>query len=81
MVTPNLIGDGKPIFDVVAENKEAMKTGKIEGIIFTWQTSDYGGHIMKWKGPQEYQPSAVKDLTEALKIIQEKNIEGDVKIK
>lgn len=79
MVTPNLIGDGKPIFDVVAENKEAMKTGKIEGIIFTWQTSDYGGHIMKWKGPQEYQPSAVKDLTEALKIIQEKNIEGDVK--
>merc|ERR1712012_390813 len=46
------------------------------GIIFTWYSSEYSGNIVKWKGPQEWQPSAVTEIKNAIMIIEEEKIEG-----
>ena len=71
----NMIGE-KTIFEMIKENKDDMAKGKFEGIIFTWYSSEYSGNIVKWKGPQEYQPSAVTEIKNAIMIIEEEKIEG-----
>ena len=79
MDIPNMIADKKSVFDIVEENKEDVVCGKLEGIVLTWSSSQYGGQIVKWKGPHEPQPNAVKEIGNALKIIEEENIQGDLR--
>ena len=76
---PNMIGNMKSVFDIVQENKDCQARGSLEGIILTWFSSQYGGHIVKWKGPHEPHPNAVKDIANTFKILQEEKIEGDLK--
>ena len=79
MDIPNIIAEKKSVYDIVEENKEDMASGKLEGIVLTWFSSQYGGQIIKWKGPHEPQPNAVKEIGNAFKIIEEENIQGDLR--
>ena len=79
--TVDIKGDQKSIFDIVTENKKNIMEGRLEGIIFTLNSPKYGSDIViKWKGPKDSQPSAVKDIIEANTIIESENINGDLKI-
>jgi len=77
---PKMFGEKKSIFEIVEENKDDMARGKIEGIIFTWYSAQYSGNIAKWKGPQEPQPSAVTETKNALKLIEDENLDGSLKV-
>ena len=77
---PNMIGEKKTIFEIVKENKYDMARGKIEGIIFTWYSPQYSGNIAKWKGPQEPQPNAIVTTKDAIKLIENESIEGNLRV-
>ena len=77
---PNMIGENKTIFEIVKENKYDMARGKIEGIIFTWYSPQYSANIAKWKGPQEPQPNAIVTTKDAIKLIENESIEGNLRV-
>ena len=77
---PNMIGEKKTIFEIVKENKYDMARGKIEGIIFTWYSPQYSGNIAKWKGPQEPQPNAIVTTKDAIKLIENESIGGNLRV-
>ena len=77
---PNMIGEKKTIFEIVKENKYDMARGKIEGIIFTWYSAQNSGNIAKWKGPQEPQPSAIATTENAINLIENESIEGNLRV-
>ena len=76
----NVMGEQKSIFDIVAEHKDVMMRGKLEGIIFTLNFSQFGGQVIKWKGAQEYQPNAFKEIHKICNLIESEKIEGKIKI-
>ena len=77
---PNMIGEKKTIFEIVKENKYDMARGKIEGIIFTWYSAQNSGNIAKWKGPQEPQPRAIATTENAINLIENESIEGNLRV-
>ena len=77
---PNMIGEKKTIFEIVKENKYDMARGKIEGIIFTWYSAHNSGNIAKWKGPQEPQPRAIATTENAINLIENESIEGNLRV-
>ena len=77
---PNMIGEKKTIFEIVKENKYDMARGKIEGIIFTWYSAQNSGIIAKWKGPQEPQPNAIATTENAINLIENESIEGNLRV-
>ena len=77
---PNMIGEKKTIFEIVKENKYDMARGKIEGIIFTWYSAQNSGNIAKWKGPQEPQPNAIATTKNAIHLIDNESIEGNLRV-
>ena len=77
---PNMIGEKKTIFEIVKENKYDMARGKIEGIIFTWYSAQNSGNIAKWKGPQEPQPNAIATTENAINLIENESIEGNLRV-
>ena len=77
---PNMIGENKTIFEIVKENKYDMARGKIEGIIFTWYSAQNSGNIAKWKGPQEPQPNAIATTKNAIHLIDNESIEGNLRV-
>ena len=80
MDVPNMIGEKKTIFEIVKENKYDMARGKIEGIIFTWYSAQNSGNIAKWKGPQEPQPRAIATTENAINLIENESIEGNLRV-
>ena len=80
MDVPNMIGEKKTIFEIVKERKYDMARGKIEGIIFTWYSPQYSGNIAKWKGPQEPQPNAIVTTKDAIKLIENESIGGNLRV-
>ena len=57
---PEQRGINESIAKVIENNKDAMKKGLLEGLVFT--INDSGYNVVKWKGAQEYQPVAVEKL-------------------
>ena len=80
ILVANVMGEQKSIFDIVAEHKDVMMRGKLEGIIFTLNFSQFGGQVIKWKGAQEYQPNAFKEIHKICNLIESEKIEGKIKI-
>lgn len=69
METVNVKSNGGSIAQIVSDNLEDMRRGKLEGIIFTIPIFDdegQGHKVVKWKGAQEYQPSAEQCLNSVI---------------
>ena len=45
-----VLGEDKPLAQIVQENKNVMKKGEIEGIILTIFSRKFGYNLLKWKG-------------------------------
>ena len=61
--TPKVKGEDLSLYDIVLKNKEEMESGKLEGVVITIENFDQ--HLIyKWKGAQEDQPRATKDISE-----------------
>ena len=70
--TPKVKGEDLCLFDIVLQNKEEMETGKLEGLVITFKNVFDNQHLIyKWKGAQEEQPKAQKEVSEALEILKE----------
>ena len=82
MDTVNVKSDGDSIAQIVSDNLEDMRRGRLEGIIFTAPSYDVNqGHkVVKWKGAQEYQPKAVQFLNDVIEDIETKNIFDELKM-
>jgi len=74
---PETKGENLSLYDIVLNNKDEMETGKLEGVIITIKnySDDYNDHhgIFKWKGAQEEQIKAQKEVSKALEILKEEN--------
>ena len=82
MDTVNVKSDGGSIAQIVSDNLEDMRTGRLEGIIFTTPSYDVNqGHkVVKWKGAQEYQPKAEQFLNNVIEDIETKDIFDELKM-
>ena len=83
LVTPKVKGEDLSLFDIVLKNKEEMETGKLEGLVITFKNDLNTQHqIYKWKGAQEEQPKAEKDIAKALETIndEKKGVDDKTKI-
>jgi len=69
---PENKGKDKCVANVIEDNKDDMKKGVIEGIVFTINNNGY--KVIKWKGAQEYQPVAVEKVLLANDLIQKEDI-------
>ena len=70
--------EGDTIAQIVSDNLEDMRRGKLEGIILT--TPFYGRvKLVKWKGGQEYQPGAENFLKDVIEDIKSQDISSDLK--
>merc|ERR1711892_1237360 len=65
--------------EVIAKNKDDMKKGKIEGLIFTTYDFEFGYKVVKWKGAQEYQPIANEKAEEANVLVQKEDVKEELK--
>lgn len=74
---PEQRGINESISKIIETNKDAMKKGLLEGLVFT--INDNGYKVMKWKGAQEYQPVAVEKLIIANDKIQKKDVKEELK--
>ena len=74
---PEQRGINESIAKVIENNKDAMKKGLLEGLVFT--INDSGYNVVKWKGAQEYQPVAVEKLIIANNKIQNEDLKEELK--
>ena len=71
-------GEARPVCELVADNKEAMVRGLLEGLILTLYNNTEGQHyILKWKGAQEHQPAATTALTKVINLLDQDPEVGD----
>ena len=71
-------GEGRPVCELVAGNKEAMVRGQLEGLVLTLHNTTSGQHyILKWKGAQEHQPAATTALTKVINLLDQDPELGD----
>lgn len=72
---PVVKGENLRLYDIVMDNKDDMETGKLEGVIVTMKnySDDHKDHhsIFKWKGAQEEQTKAMKEVSKALETLKE----------
>ena len=84
METVNVRSNGdSSIAQIVSDNLEDMRSGRLEGIMFTTRSyeDDNKGHkVMKWKGAQEYQPSGEQLIKDVFEDIKTKNISHNLKM-
>ena len=76
---PDYKGNDESIAEVIAKNKDDMKKGKVEGLIFTIHDYEFGYKVVKWKGAQEYQPIANEKAEEANALIQKEDVKDELK--
>jgi len=72
-------GSDTNITKVIANNKEEMKKGSIEGLVLTIKDTRKGHLLVKWKGAQEFQPIAMEKAQKANEKIQNENVQEDLK--
>jgi len=83
METVNVRSNGHSIAQIVSDNLEDMRRGRLEGIMFTtpsYEDDDEGHKVVKWKGAQEYQPSGEKFVKEVCEDIKTKHISDALKM-
>ena len=76
---PDYKGNNESIAEVIKKNKDDMKRGKVEGLIFTLHDYEFGYKVVKWKGAQEYQPIANEKAEEANVLIQKEDVKDELK--
>jgi len=76
---PDYKGNNESVSEVIAKNKDDMKKGKIEGLIFTIYDFEFGYKVVKWKGAQEYQPIANEKAEEANVLVQKEDVKEELK--
>mgnify|MGYP007045147917 CR=1 FL=1 len=80
METVNVRSSGHSIAQIVSDNLEDMRRGRLEGIMFTTPSSDGCHKVIKWKGAQEYQPSGEQMIKDVFVDIVTKNISNKLKM-
>ena len=83
METVNVKSNGGSIAQIVSDNLEDMRRGKLEGIIITIPIFEDGGQghkVVKWKGAQEYQPSAEQCINNLIADIETKDFPAELKM-
>jgi hypothetical protein len=83
METVNVKSNGGSIAQIVSDNLEDMRRGKLEGIIITipiFEDEGQGHKVVKWKGAQEYQPSAKQCLNSVIANIETKDFPVELKM-
>jgi len=83
METVNVKSNGGSIAQIVSDNLEDMRRGKLEGIIITIPIFEDEGQehkVVKWKGAQEYQPSAKQCLNSVIANIETKDFPVELKM-
>ena len=83
METVNVRSNGHSIAQIVSDNLEDMRRGRLEGIMFTtpsYEDDDEGHKLIKWKGAQEYQPSGENFLKDVFEDIETRNISDELKL-
>jgi len=76
---PEIKGHNETIAQVILTNKGDIKKGLIEGVVFTIYEEEFGHKVMKWKGAQEFQPVVLEKFLEANSLIQNEDIDDDIK--
>jgi len=76
---PEIKGHNETIAQVIHTNKGDIKKGLIEGVVFTIYEEEFGHKVMKWKGAQEFQPVVLEKFLEANSLIQNEDIDDDIK--
>jgi len=74
---PEHRGINETFAKIIESNKDVMKKGVLEGIVFT--VNDNGYKVVKWKGAQEYQPVAVEKIIIANDKVQKEDLIEKVK--
>ena len=86
METVNVISNEHSITQIVSDNLEDMRKGRLEGIMFTTPSYENDGDgdesykVIKWKGAQEYQPSGEQIIKDVFVEIVTKNISNKLKM-
>ena len=83
METVNVKSNGGSIAQIVSDNLEDMRRGKLEGIIITipiFEDEGQGHKVVKWKGAQEYQPSAEQCSNNVIADIETKDFPAELKM-
>ena len=84
METVNVISSEHSITQIVSNNLEDMRKGRLEGIMFTTPSyvddGDESYKVLKWKGAQEYQPSGEQIIKDVFLDIVSKNISNKLKM-
>ena len=83
METVNVKSNGGSIAQIVSDNLEDMRRGKLEGIIITIPIFEDEGQehkVVKWKGAQEYQPSAEQCSNNVIADIETKDFPAELKM-